>query len=181
MRGVRFAALVASLGSALIAACAAGAPGQMSAADETLGVSDDAFSPFREYTAGQRSVSGYPNTVITKLAARVDRKTGATTLLVGGSFVYVASHMRKYESARNARAEPLAIRKISRHRSCRQGSCTFDEKFNIELSEAELRGAPAEGYKIKVFAREGGGTTITVAKADIDRLFAALDKRAAVQ
>lgn len=170
MRSKRFAASIAVLGSALLAACAAGPPAP------EITVRDDAFRPYREYTTGQRTVGGYPNTVITKLVARVDRKTGATTTLLGIGLVYAAQHMRNYESARNARAEVLPLQRISRHRSCEQRSCVYDEKFMIEIPADALRRAPSGGYPLKVFARDGGDATISVAKADIERLFAALDK-----
>jgi len=46
----------------------------------------------------------------------------------------------------------------------------------IEIPADALRRASSGGYPLKVFARDGGDATISVAKADIERLFAALDK-----
>jgi hypothetical protein len=90
--------------------------------------------------------------------------------------VYAADRMRRYESARNLSAEALRFQRISRHRSSETRSCVYDEKFMIEIPADELRRAPPAGYQLKIFAREGADTTLTIAKADIERLFAALDK-----
>jgi hypothetical protein len=167
MRGCakRFAASIALLG---LAACAGGA----SAPD--IALRDDTFRPYREYTTGQRIVRAYPNTLATELIARIDRKTGATSTLVSADFTYWANRMRKYESARNARAKTLIFAKISRHRACEKGSCVFEERFTVEIPQAELRSAPPDGYQLKVFARDGGDATITIGKRDIDGLLAAL-------
>ena len=168
MRGCakRFAASIALLG---LAACAGGAsaPG--------IALRDDTFRPYREYTTGERVVHAYPNTLSTELIARVDRKTGATTTLLSADFTYWASRMRKYETARDARAKTLIFAKISRHRACERGSCVYEERFTVDIPQAELRGAPPDGYQLKVFAREGGDATITIGKRDIEQLLAALD------
>ncbi len=172
MRGcvTRFAALVALSGSALLAACAGGASAP------TVSLRDDNFRPYREYTTGQRTVRVYPNTLMTELVARVDRKTGAAKTLLVADFRYWGTRMRKYESARNASAEALTFEQISRHRSCEKGDCLYDEQFTVEIPESDLRRAEAGGYPLKVFAREGSDTTLAIQKPDIERLFAALDK-----
>jgi hypothetical protein len=103
MRSARFAALIAMSGSALLAACAGGAP------VPTVSLRDDNFRPYREYTTGQRTFRAYPNTFITELVARVDRKTGVTRTLLSADFRYLGGRMRKYESARNASAEALTF------------------------------------------------------------------------
>ncbi len=168
MRGCakRFAASIALLG---LAACAGGA-----SAPE-IALRDDAFRPYREYTTGQRVVRAYPNTLATELIARVDRKTGATTTLLSADFTYWASRMRRYDSARDARAEALTFAKTSRHRACEKGTCVYEERFTVEIPQAQLRSAPVDGYQLKVFAREGGDATITIGKGDIEQLLAALD------
>ncbi len=169
MRGTRFAASIAVLGSALLAACA------VNQVAPAIALRDDTFRPYREYTTGQRTVGGYPNTITTELVARVDRKTGASATLLGVGFVYKAERMRRYESARNARAEALTLQRVSRHRSCEKRSCVFDENVTIEIPESELRRATASGYQLKVFAQDGGDATLAIEKADIERLLAALD------
>jgi hypothetical protein len=168
MRGgaKRFAASIALVG---LAACAGGA-----AAPE-IALRDDVFRPYREYTTGQRVVRAYPNTLATELIAHVDRKTGAATTLLSADFTYWASRMRRYESARNARAKALTFAKISRHRACEKGNCVYEERFTVEIPQAELHSAPPEGYPLKVFARDGGDATITIGKRDIEQLLAALD------
>jgi hypothetical protein len=52
----------------------------------------------------------------------------------------------------------------------------YDEQFTVEMPEGDLRRAQAGGYPLKVFARDGSDATLAIRKADIDRLFAALDK-----
>jgi hypothetical protein len=172
MRGrvQRFAASLALLASALFAACAAG-----TAAPE-IALRDDNFRPYREYTAGQQIVRAYPNTLATELVARVDRKSGAITTLISADFAYWGRHMRKYESARDARAEALPFEKISRHRSCEHGDCLYHETFTVEIPQGELRRAPPAGYQLKIFARRGDEAVITVPHGDIERLLMAIDQ-----
>ena len=170
-RAGRFAALFALLGSAFLAACAAGG-----SAPE-IAVRDDNFRPYREYTTGKQLVSTYPNTFAAELIGRVDRKTGATTTLISADFAYQDDRMRKYESARDARAEALPLQGISRVRSCEQHVCVHEEKFAVEIPEDALRRAPAGGYQPKIFARDGGDTTVTIPKGQIDLLLAALHKQ----
>jgi hypothetical protein len=167
MRGCakRFAASIVLLG---LAACA----GVASAPE--IALRDDAFRPYREYSTGQRIVRAYPNTLATELIARVDRKTGAATTLLSADFTYWAGRMRRYESARDARAKTLTFAKISRHRACEKGTCLYEERFTVEIPQAELRSAPVDGYPLKVFARDGGDATITIGKRDIEQLLAAL-------
>ncbi len=170
MRGMRFAASIAMLGSALLAACAAG-----TSAPE-IALHDDIFRPYREYSAGRRVVYGYRNILAAELIARVDRKSGAATTLVRVRFEYWGGRMRRYESARSAQAEALALETLSRNRSCGDGDCHYQDLLSVEIPQDELRRAAADGYRLKVFARNGDGATITIAKADIDQLLATLDK-----
>jgi hypothetical protein len=166
-RARRFAALISLLGCALLAACAGGA-----SAPE-IALRDDTFRPYREYATPQRTVRAYPNTLATELIARVDRKTAATTTLLSADFTYWGSRMRKYESARDVRARALTFAQISRNRSCQKGECVFEERFTVEIPQAELRSAPSTGYQLKIFARDGGDAAITIGRSDIEQLLAA--------
>jgi hypothetical protein len=135
---------------------------------------NDTFRPYREYATPQRIVRAYPNTLATELIARVDRKTAATTTLLNADFTYWASRMRKYESAGDVRARALTFEPISRNRSCQKGECVFEERFAVEIPQDELRNAPATGYQLKIFARDGGDAAITIGRSDIEQLLAAL-------
>jgi len=93
------------------------------APSEEITLQDDKFRPFVEYATGTIRLSSYPNYILFKLIARIDRKTRKTSTLVSVTFVYSARHMRKYESARNARAEVLRFYKPTRHRTCEKRAC----------------------------------------------------------
>lgn len=166
------AALILVLCSAFMTACTINPPAP------EVAVLDDNFRPFVEYTTRPREVFAYPNSVVTRLVAHIDRKTGARYVKLGVGYSYVGAAMRKYRDARNARAERLRFQKGSRNRSCKDHRCIFTEHFTIEVPEEELRAAPASGYELKVFARSGHATKLTVHKADIDALFLALDNSA---
>ncbi|HKZ96597.1 MAG TPA: hypothetical protein VJ045_06415 [Hyphomicrobiaceae bacterium] len=154
------------------------AAGSAAAHAGEIALRDDTFLPYREYSAGQVRLSSYPNLIATELLARVDRKTGAISTLVSLEFAYGGDHLRSYESARNARAETLRFNAISHRRSCeKKDLCVYDEIFTVEIPETELRGAPSDGYQLKVFARGGGDAVVTVPRATIERLLAAVDKQ----
>jgi hypothetical protein len=47
----------------------------------------------------------------------------------------------------------------------------------IGIPQAELRQASLDGYKLKVFARDGSDMLIAIPRGAIERLFAKLDKQ----
>ena len=147
------------------------------APSEEITLHDDEFRPFVEYATGTIRLSSYPDLIFLKLVARIDRKTGKTTTLVGLVIGYEGSGLRKYQSARNARAEVLRFYKPSRHRSCEKRACVADETLMIEIPETELRRAPPDGYKLKVFARDGSDLLVAIPRGVIERLFAKIDKQ----
>jgi len=137
---------------------------------------DDEFRPFVEYATPSIRMSSYPNYIFLRLVARIDRKTGERSTLAGLAFVYPGRAMRKYNSARKARAEVLRFYKPTRNRSCEECVCSVTERLMIGIPETELRQAPPSGYKFKVFARDGSEALITIPQDAIEQLFAKLDK-----
>ncbi len=87
-------------------------------ASQEIALLHDEFRPFVEYSTPSIRISSYPNYNFLKLVARIDRKTGETSTLASLAFVYAGRAMRKYNSARNARAEVLRFYKPTRNRSC---------------------------------------------------------------
>ena len=148
------------------------------APSEEITLRDDEFRPFVEHATPTIRVSSYPNRFIVNLIARVDRKTGKTSTLVSLVIAYEGTRMRKFKSARNARAEALRFYKPTRHRLCNEGWCSFDETLLIGIPETELRQASPSGYQLKVFARDNSTLLITIPRSVIERLLAKLDKRA---
>ena len=147
------------------------------APSEEITLQDDEFRPFVEYATGTIRLSSYPNYILLKLIARIDRKTGKTSTLASVTFVYPGRAMRKYNSARNARAEVLRFYKPLRQRECEKRVCSVSETLMIEIPETELRRAPPDGYKLKVFARDGSDMLVAIPRGVIERLFAKLDKQ----
>jgi len=137
---------------------------------------DDNFRPYREFTAGRVVVSSLPNFSALELVARVDRQTAAIDTLVSVEVVYQDYHARHYESARDARATPLVLERVSHDGGCQHPPCAYGERFTVAVPITELRNAPAGGYQLKVFAKDGGDMLVAVPRGDIDRLLAVVDK-----
>jgi len=139
-------------------------------------VNDDRFRPFREYTTGEIRIGNASGLASKQLVGRVDRRTGALTTLLQFEIAYLGTHKRTYENARNNRAEPLRLNSVQRNAKCHpRNGCVYSEKFLIIIPEAELRRAPATGYQIKAFARNGPDILVTISKELIARLFAKID------
>lgn len=147
------------------------------APSEEITLQDDAFRPFVEYATPDLRLSSYPDLAVLKLVARIDRKTRETSTLAGLVLVYPGRAMRKYNSARNARAEVLRFYKPLRQRECEKRVCSVSETLMIEIPETELRRAPPDGYKLKVFARDGSDMLVAIPRGVIERLFAKIDKQ----
>ncbi|MEQ1717187.1 MAG: hypothetical protein ABL907_14595 [Hyphomicrobium sp.] len=143
---------------------------------------DDKFLPYREYTSGTMKESGPllsgEALRLNTLIGRVDRQSGAKQFAVEVLLHYSEDHRRKFESARSAKAEALTLVKVEQIRkSCSKklGSCDYDEVVHVVLPEAGLRGAGAEGYPVKLFARSGHTATVEIAKPVIAALLAKVD------
>jgi hypothetical protein len=137
---------------------------------------DDPFKPYREYSTGAVTSGNMLGSGGKILMARVDRKTGAVTTLLHFQIVYNDGHVRQYETARNARAEQLPLRTLLRQGRCKLGGhCPYSDSFEVTLPEPDLRQAGADGYMIKVFARNGPEIMILVPKPMIASLLARVD------
>ena len=155
---------------------------QQIAQASTIRVNDDQFLPYREYTTGGvmgGNPLGFGAGIAQKnLAARVDRKTGYTMVLLQFALAYSNPVKRGYESASNAQAQPLKVVTVtSRKHNCsrKEDTCSIYEVFQIELPQAELRQTGADGYPIKLFARAGEDIEIAIPKVLITSLFAKVD------
>lgn len=165
----------AVLSSMLATACAT--PEQQIAKASEIKTTDDSFRPFKEYSTGPIKSGNALGLGAKQLVGRVDRKTGALTMALQFEIVYVAGNKRRYDQARNARAEPLAFHSVPRRADCpRHKDCTYDELFVVTIPEAELRAAPAEGYQIKAFAKNGPDVLVSIPKPLIVSLFAQIDR-----
>jgi hypothetical protein len=159
----------------LLAAACATQEQQISTAS-AIRVADDSFKPYREYSSGPIRSANMQGAGVKMLTARVDRKTGALTALLQFQIHYIDYNKRRYEQARNARAELLPMQRTPRRADCpRRDDCTYDEVFAITLPEADLRAAPAEGYLVKVFPSSGPEIAISVPKPVIVSLFERVD------
>ncbi len=137
---------------------------------------DDSFRPFKEYSTGPIKSGNVLGVGAKQLVGRVDRKSGALTMVLQFQIVYVAGNKRRYEQARNVRAEPLAFNTVPRRADCpRNKDCTYDELFLVTIPEAELRAASAEGYQVKAFAKNGPDILVSIPKPLITNLFAQID------
>lgn len=137
---------------------------------------DDPFRPYREYQSGEMIAGNQTGLGSKQLIGRVDKKTGAVTLLVEFYIVYRDSHRRLYEIARNNRGEQLPLSTIQRQGQCRYGNeCPYSDYFTVVVPEAELRAAPAEGYLFKAFARNGPDLLVSIPRPLIANVLAKVD------
>jgi hypothetical protein len=150
---MRFVAVL--LASFWLSACAATAP-------TTALTKDDPFRPYREIETDVFRIGTRPGTLAMKLVAQVDRKTAATTTLLKVHHHYMGQHRNTYESARNAKAEPLKFISVARYGQCRTKDCPIDEMYMVEIPENDLKSAGTGGYALKVFPRVGPDVLITV-------------------
>ncbi len=158
---------------ALVATAAAA---QQVAQSGQIQLRDDKFSPYREYTTGPIRAGTYPNALEVQLIGRIDRQSSVLTTFLSVQFAYVSDHKRGYEAARNSSAQPLGFTKVASNRRCQlNAACTHSEVFTVEIPEAQLRQAPPEGYQLKLFARNGPGAVVGIAKAQIAALLARID------
>jgi hypothetical protein len=168
MGTIRLAVLL--LLTALLPACA------VQTAAPTGGLRDDRFLPYREFSTprfalrhGREQISGH-------LTARHDKATGAISTYAIVAVVYGQKLGRRYEAARNARAETLPFTQMLHDGAgCRrQAGCAHAEMFRIEVPLADLRAAATagEGYPIKMFGRAGYETLYPIPKELVALLMA---------
>lgn len=137
---------------------------------------DDSFRPFKEYSTGPIKSGNSLGVGAKQLIGRVDRKTGRLTMVLQFQIIYIAANKRRYEQARNARAEPLAFHAVPQRSECpRNKDCTYDELFLVTVPEAELRATAADGYQVKAFAKNGPDVLVSIPKPLITSLFARID------
>lgn len=174
-RGIRTPNFSHALVAVLALSGCATSDQQIAKASE-IKTTDDSFRPFKEYSTGLIKSGNALGVGAKQLVGRVDRKTGALTMVLQFQIVYVAGNKRRYEQARNVRAEPLAFHTVPRRADCpRNKDCTYDELFLVTIPEAELRTASAEGYQVKAFAKNGPDVLVSIPKLLIANLFAQID------
>jgi hypothetical protein len=156
------------LASLWLSACAASPP-------TTALTKDDPFRPYREIETDVFRTGTRPGTLAMKLVAQVDRKTAVTTTLLKVHHHYMGQHRNTYESARNAKAEPLKFISVARYGQCRTKDCPIDEMYMVEIPEADLKSAVVSGYALKVFPRVGPDILITVPPEMIKSIMTLLD------
>ena len=157
-------------------------PEQKLAAASNVSTVDDQFNPHRQYRTGAIKSSFNESVAVgnyeTQLMAEVDRKTGASGAGLQFTIRYTANLQRKYQEARNANAENLAVHSVVHHASdCSKklGSCTYLEAVIIDLPVAGLRSAGNQGYPIKLFPKIGQGIELAIPKSLITSLFDGVD------
>lgn len=151
-----------------LAACVASPP-------TTALTKDDPFRPYREIETEVFRTGTRPGTLAVKLVAQVDRKTAAATTLLKVHHHYSGVHRNNYESARNAKAEPLKFISVARYGQCRTKECPIDEMYMVEIPEADLKAAGSAGYTLKIFPRVGPDVLITVPPEMIKSILTLLD------
>lgn len=162
----------------VLGGCAASGAGTASIdAAPAISVVDDRFRPEIEVTTGIVETATPLGVGRKRLLAHIDRKTGAVVRTVLAFEIgYTGGGRRSYEQASDAHARPLRLSKVARNSHCeRNGACSAVESLLIEIPEADLRNTPAEGYALKLFARNGPDAPIVVPRPLVTALLARLD------
>jgi hypothetical protein len=136
---------------------------------------NDPFTPYQEYISNTIKQGFHETHLQYRIIGRRDRKTGSVTTLARVGIGYIGNHQRKYEIARNNRAETLPITVIVRTPGCMKKPCPYVEEFDVEIPEAELRAGAAASYAFKVFARMGQEHVVDIPKPLIRSLIDGID------
>lgn len=121
--------------------------------------------------------STWGNHLAYQLVGRRDRKTGALSTHAQVFISYQDDVHRKYDTARNTKAEMLRLSVITRESPrCMKRPCVYDEQFTVEIPEAELRVGAANGYAFKIFAKTGPENLVQVPKELIQSFFVRVDQ-----
>ena len=161
----------------MLAGCAGGLDTPQALETKTR---DDPFLPYVA-TAG-KTIEMYAGPITAErhtvsLLARRDRKT---SVLSTHAHIHLRYHQvvhRRYETARNDRAEALTIKLISSMGAgCRkQEGCPHLEEFLVDIPEPQLREAQQTGYKFKVFNKPGEWVHFQIPPPLVKALFVAAD------
>lgn len=175
---MRRASAIVFVSAIMLVGCAAGgsAPTIVGVLPETKG-RDDPFSPWQEHTTAMLRTGAVPNVTTVRLIGRKDRKTGAVTTHARVAIYYEDHVKRYYDTARDARAEPLRVTVITRDFPlCGKRPCRYSEEVMVDLPEAELRNVLANGksYPFKMFSRVGKESLVNVPKELVASLLASV-------
>lgn len=150
--------------------------GACTATIEPVIARNDPFTPYQEYISSHLSQGIDEGRLIYQIIGRRDRKTGTVTTLARVSIAYIGDSQRKYEIARNNRAETLPLAVITRTAGCMKKPCMYQEDFTVEIPKAALRASAAASYAFKVFARVGQEHVVDIPKSLIQSLIDGLDQ-----
>lgn len=177
---LRAFSLGSAIGTLLLAGCAINSPAPEFAPE------DDTFKPYTTVTSTPvRTRFGTPidaqsqGTVAISLEARRDRQTGAISTQANIVLNYTSAYMRHYETARNAKAEALAVRLVKHLGRCSGAPCPQTEWITVDIPEADLRAARTSGYDFKIFARTREEHRFTLTATSLGKFLDEVDAHAA--
>ncbi len=137
---------------------------------------DDPFSPAKTMATGFVRVPSPVAVVGLQLVAEVDKKTGDAKAIARVQLLYNDAHGRKYETARNDRAEALPLVTQAAKGRCALGNqCPHEEIVAVTLPLADLRRVSGDGYRFKLFARIGPDVLVTVPRDLAANIVASVD------
>lgn len=111
-----------------------------------------------------------------QLVAEVDKASKDAKAIARVQVLYNDGHSRKYEVARNDRAEQLPLVTQATKGRCSLGSqCPHEEILAVTLPMADLRKMTGEGYRFKLFARIGPDVLVTVPRDLVTNIVASVD------
>ena len=177
VRGWRAAAAVLAIGCG-VGACASGAN---SPAAQQVAAKADPFRPYDEVSTVTLKQAAATQIVTLRLLGRRDRTTKTVTTHAFVQIAYEAAGARRYESARNEKAQPLKFAVLSKAipRCQAKAGCFFTEEYLVDIPETELRAARQAGYRFKIFARSTPELLIAVPAPIIVALAEGMDKQLA--
>lgn len=172
------AALGAALAAALgLAACSAPGNGTATIVGTLPAATsrDDPFAPHQEFTSAALRGGTAASAHTLRLVGRRDRKTGDVTMHVRVEVVYRDYVKHYYDTARNVRAEVLALHVVARDFPlCTNPPCFYGEQVRVDVPLAEITAAAGAGYQLKLFSRIGREKLITVPKELIATVLASM-------
>ncbi|NWG72964.1 MAG: hypothetical protein HXY23_15350 [Parvularculaceae bacterium] len=165
-------AVAASLAVAALAVAGCAPAGSSPA----LRAVDDRFLPYREVMTETRHVVDVDTSVAITLSARIPRDAGASAyvLMLDVTYRSAGRALRHYDSARDASAETLPLRAVSRESlGCeRSDACTRRERLEILLPASHIEATPRGSYDVKIFARNGPSLVVALQPQTLTHLVA---------
>lgn len=138
--------------------------GSQESASGAISVKDDQFSKYINYSTGLTKEGNLYDSTAWVLVANKDKKTNKKFYYIQWMNLYSSNGWRFYYRAANDDAVELKLDQVSRDvSSCgKYRGCTYDETYNIYLTDEMVKKAYDKGMSIKIYAKDSSSKIVTI-------------------